>query len=269
MTEGPFFQNVVILTGASVGIGRELALQLADQGARLVLAARNLDKLKQVATDCNARGGQAVALQTDVSQQTACEALIEKTVETFGRVDTLINNAGISMWARFEEMQTLEPFKTIMDVNYMGSVYCTFYALPYLEQSQGRIVAVSSLAGKAGVPTRSGYGASKHAIVGFFDSLRVELAGSGVSVTIVYPDFVTSEIRKRAYGPDGQPLGKSPVQENEVMSAEECARIIINAAARRKREEVMSLRGRIGQWIKLIAPGVIDRIALRAIQRGR
>lgn len=269
MTASPFFQNVVILTGASVGIGRELALQLAEQGARLAIAARNLEQLEQVASACEARGGQVVAVQTDVSQQAACEALVKKTVETFGRVDTLINNAGISMWARFIDMQTLEPFKTIMDVNYMGSVYCTYYALPFLKQSQGRIVAVSSLAGKTGVPTRSGYGASKHAIVGFFDSLRVELAGSGVSITVVYPDFVTSEIRIRAYGPDGKPLGKSPVQEDKVMSAEQCARIIINAAGRRKREEVMSLRGKIGQWIKLIAPGVIDSIALRAIQRGR
>jgi short-subunit dehydrogenase len=130
-------------------------------------------------------------------------------------------------------------------------------------------VAVSSLTGKAGVPTRSGYAASKHALVGVFDSLRIELAVSGVSVTIIYPDFVATETRQRAFGPDGKPLGASPVQEGRVMTAEECARRIVKAAARRRREEIMGLRGKIGQWIKLIAPGLVDRIALRAIQRGR
>jgi len=119
------------------------------------------------------------------------------------------------------------------------------------------------------VPTRSGYAASKHVIVGFFDSLRIELAGSGVSVTIVYPDFVATKTRQRAFGPDGKPPGESPVQEGQVMTAEECARLIVKAAARRQREEVMGLRNKVGLWIKLIAPGLVDRIALRAIQRGR
>ena len=130
-------------------------------------------------------------------------------------------------------------------------------------------MAVSSLAGKNGLPTRSGYAASKHAMVGFFDSLRIELRETGVTVTLIYPGFVTSEIRKWAYGADGKPLEKSPVRESEVMTAEECARIMINAIARRKREEVMTLRGKLGQWLKLIAPAVVDRIARKAIQEGK
>src|SRR6185436_3084630 len=118
-------------------------------------------------------------------------------------------------------------------INYLGSVYCTYYALPHLRSARGRIVAVSSLTGKTGVPTRSGYAASKHAMNGFFDTLRIELAGSGVSVTVACPDFVATEIRERAYGADGKPLGKSPVQETKVMTAETCARLILASAARR------------------------------------
>ena len=119
------------------------------------------------------------------------------------------------------------------------------------------------------MPTRSGYAASKHAMVGFFDSLRIELAGSGVSVTSVYPDFVATETHQRAFGPDGKPLGESPVQDGQVMTAEECARLIVKAAARRQRENVMGLRDKVGLWIKLIAPGLVDRFALRAVRRGR
>jgi short-subunit dehydrogenase len=181
----------------------------------------------------------------------------------------LINNAGISMWTPFDQLQDLAILDRIMRVNYLGAAYLTYYALPHLKQTRGRLVAVSSLAGKYGVPTRSGYAASKHAMVGFFDSLRIELLETGVSVTIVYPGFVTSEIRERAFGADGQPLKQSPVRESEVMSAEECARIMIDAIARRKREAVMTLRGKLGQWLKLIAPGLVDKVARKAIEEGK
>ncbi len=269
MATAPFYENVVIVTGASSGIGRELAYQLADQGAWLALAARDVERLDAVAEGCRSRGGRALVVPTDVAEQAACQQLVTRAVEAYGRIDTLINNAGVTMWALFEELSDLSPLERIMQVNYFGSLYCTYYALPHLKQSRGRIVAVSSVTGKAGVPTRSGYAASKHAMVGFFDSLRVELAPHGVSVTIVYPDFVATETRQRAFGPDGRPLGVSPVQEGKVMTAETCARLIVRAAARRKREEILSLRGKVGQWIKLVAPGVIDGIARRAIARGR
>lgn len=264
-----FRENVVVITGASSGIGRELAYQLADQGAWLSLAARDAERLEAVATECRERGGKALIVPTDVGQQAQCQNLIEQTVAEHGRVDTLINNAGISMWAKLEEVQVISRFEQIMRVNYLGSVYCTYYALPYLKQSKGRIVGVSSLAGKTGVPTHSGYAASKHAMVGFFDSLRIELADSGISVTMIYPGFVATEIRQRAFGPDGKLLGKSPVHEGEVMTAEACARLIVEAAAQRKRELVMTTRGKVGQWLKLFAPGLVDRIARKAIEEGR
>ncbi len=269
MDVSPFFDKVVVITGASSGIGSELARQLAQQGAKLTLAARSRERLEQVAEECRGTGAEALAVQTDVTDPQQCQALIDQAVARFGRIDMLVNNAGITMWARFDEVQDLSIFEQVMRVNYLGSVYCTYYALPFLKQAQGRIVGVSSLTGKAGVPTRSGYAASKHAMVGFFDSLRVELTGSGVSVTMVYPDFVATGVQGRGFGPDGQPLGHVPLQMDKIMSTEVCAQLILKAAGRRKREEVMSLRGRLGQWLKLIVPGLVDRIALRAIEEGK
>lgn len=264
-----FTDKVVIVTGASSGIGREVALQLASQGAKLALAARDVERLEQVAVECRQRGGQALVVKTDVAIEAECRILIERVVGEYGRIDALINNAGISMWARFDQLQDLSILDRIVHVNYLGAAYCTFYALPHLKQTRGRLVAVSSLAGKNGIPTRSGYAASKHAMAGFFDSLRIELAESGVSVTVIYPGFVTSEIRTRAFGTDGKPLKNSPVRESEVMTPQECARLMINAMGRRQREEVMTLRGKLGLWMKLLAPGLVDRMAKRAIEIGR
>jgi short-subunit dehydrogenase len=269
MTSSVFKDKVVVITGASSGIGRELAYQLAAQGAWLSLAARNAERLETVSAECQARGGRAITVQTDVGEQSQCETLIQETVKNFQRIDVLVNNAGITMWAKFEDLQDLGLVEQIMRTNFFGSVYCTHHALPYLKQAKGQIVAISSLTGKAGVPTRSAYAASKHAMAGFFDSLRIEIAEYGIGVTMIYPDFVSSEVRERALGPDGRPLGSSPVREKEVMSAETCAEMIVKAMEKRKRELIMSFRGRIGQWLKLIAPGVVDRIALRAINQGR
>jgi short-subunit dehydrogenase len=268
MSIQPFSENAVVLTGASSGIGYQLALQLADQGAWLTLAARRRERLDELAEVCRGRGARVLVLPTDVSDEEECKQLIDAAVAEYGRLDTLIVNAGRTMWSLFEDLRTLRPFEEIMQVNYFGSVYCTYYALPHLKQSRGRIVGVSSLTGKTGVPTRSGYAASKHAMA-FFDTLRIELAGSGVTVTMIYPDFVATETRERALGADGKPLGESPVHEGKVMTADECARQIVRAAAARRREIIQSFRGRMGMWIKLIAPGVIDRIAQRAIDRGR
>jgi short-subunit dehydrogenase len=157
----------------------------------------------------------------------------------------------------------------IMQVNYMGAVYCTHYALPHLKASRGRIVGISSLSGKIGVPTRSGYAASKHAMTGFFDSLRIELKPAGVTVTMIYPGFVSTGIRENATGPDGKPMLVSPVKEGEVMTVQECGSLTVAAIESRKREVVMTLRGKFGQWLKLLSPEMVDNIALRAIERGR
>jgi len=167
MPEDVFRENVVVITGGSAGIGRELAYQLAAQGAWLVLAAREANLLEETALEARSRGARAVAVPTDVAIETQCQALIDRAVAEYGRIDTLINNAGISMYARFDELGTVEPLERVMRINYFGSIYCTHYALPHLKRSRGRIVAVSSLAGKTGVPMRSAYAASKHAMAGF------------------------------------------------------------------------------------------------------
>ncbi|MRR28741.1 SDR family oxidoreductase [bacterium] len=269
MPEQPFNNLTVIITGASSGIGWEMARQMAAQGANLVLAARQADKLIELANQCFKLGGKAVAVPTDVSDPRQCSSLIEAAVKAFGGIDVLVNNAGTTMWARLDEISDLTIFDKIMQVNYLGSVYCTYYALPYLKASKGRIAAVSSLTGKAGVPTRTGYAASKHAMVGFFDSLRVELRGSGISVTLIYPGFVDTGVQERGFGADGKPLGLNPLQKSKIMSTPECARLCVKAIAGRRREEVMTLRGKVGQWLKLIAPGLVDRITAKAIEEGK
>ena len=264
-----FKDNVVILTGASTGIGEAMARQLAGQGAWLALAARNAQKLEAVAADCRARGGRALVVPTDVTNEEECRELAERAVAEYGRVDTLINNAGLSMWMKFEDVADLDSLEYIMRVNFFGSMYCTYYALPHLKRSQGRIVAVASVTGRTGVPTRTGYAASKHAVVGFFESLRIEVEDDGVSVTIAFPDFVGSGMHTRSLGADGRPLGHNPLQVDKIMTSDECARLILEGAAARKRQVIMSTRSRFGQWLKLIAPRQVDRIAKRAIERGK
>ena len=261
--------DVVLITGASAGIGEALALQLAARGVRLALAARTAADLDRVADACRALGADALAVPTDVADEAACRAFVAQAAAHFGRVDALVNNAGISMWARVDELESLDGLRRIMDVNYFGAVSCTHAALPHLKESRGRIVNVNSLTGRTGVPTRSGYAASKHAMAGFFDSLRIELAGTGVTVTTAFPGFVSTGVRRHAVGPDGRPLGTSPVQEDTVMTPETCARIILKAADARRREVVMTARGKIGVWARLVVPGLVDRLAARAIATGR
>src|SRR5258708_36307655 len=266
---GSIKDSVVVITGASKGIGAELARQLAAQGAKLVLAARNEKELEAVAEQCRKAGAPVVTVKADVAVERDCQAIVAGAVLAFGRLDTLVNNAGISMWARFEDIEDMSILERIMQVNYMGAVYCTHHALPHLRESKGRVVGVASLAGRTGVPTRTGYSASKHAMTGFFDSLRIELEGSGVTVTMIYPGFVATGIRENATGPDGKAIMVSPAKEGEVMGVEKCARRIVRAIERREREVVMTARGKIGLWLKLLAPSLIDRMAKRAIERGR
>ena len=257
----------IILTGASEGIGRALALALASRGARLALAARDRERLESLAQECRTRGGEALAVPTDVTNQQDLEWLVAETVKSFGGLDAVIHNAGITMWSRFDALQDFTIFERIMEVNYLAPVRLTALTLPHLRQSRGLIVAVASLAGLTGVPERSGYAASKHAMIGFFDSLRIELAGTGVDVSVVAPDFVVSEIHKRAIGPDGEPLGASPMMQTRIMTADECAARIVRAMEKRQRLLLMSRRGRLGRWLKLLAPAVIDRISARAIRQ--
>ena len=261
-----FTGRVVVVTGASEGIGRAFCRALAPQKPRLVLAARSRERLESLATECAAAGAETLVVPTDVTDESACRALVETTVRHFGGLDVLVNNAGGTMWTRLDEIADTSIFERLMRLNYLGSVYPTYYALPHLKKSRGRIVAVASMAGLIGVPTRTGYAAAKHAVIGFFDSLRVELAADGVSVTVICPDFVVSEIHKRALGADGRPLGENPMAHSKIMSAEQCAALMIAAIERRERLLVTSARGRLARWMKLLAPGRVDALSAAAIR---
>jgi short-subunit dehydrogenase len=252
-----------VITGASTGIGAALARAWAARGDNVVLAARNEDALRELAEAC---GPNALVVRTDVTDPAQCEAMCKAAVERFGGIDVLVNNAGISMWARFREITDLSIFERIMRVNYLGTVYSTYYALPHLIASRGLLVGISSLTGKTGVPTRSGYAASKHAMQGFLDSIRIELRPTGVDVLVVSPGFVKTDIRSKVLGPDGKSLESSPRDESVGMSVEECTRIIVRAVDRRAREVVMTPRAKLAMFVKLVAPAVVDRIAERALR---
>lgn len=258
--------HVMIITGASSGIGKALAYLLAPQSPQLVLVARDGNRLEEVAKHCETLGASTLVVPTDVSNPQACSEMIQSTISKFSKIDVLVNNAGMSMWSTVEDVKDVSRFKQIIDVNFLGSVYCTKFALPFLKQTQGRIVAISSVASLTGVPSHAVYCASKHAMNGFFESLRIELAETGVSVTIVAPDFVQSEIHQRSLGSDGKPLGRLLQDHKKYLSAEACADIIVNAMARRKRFVVTSMRGKLGRWVKLCFPQVIDWMARKGVE---
>jgi NAD(P)-dependent dehydrogenase (short-subunit alcohol dehydrogenase family) len=264
-----FSDNVVVVTGASEGIGRALCLALASQRPRLVLAARSAERLASLAEECRVAGTEALVVAGDLTSEAQCRALVAATLERFGRLDTLVANAGRTMWARADEIRDSNVFREVMELNFFSVVWLTLAALPHLKATRGRLVPVASLAGLTGVPSRSAYCASKHAVVGFFDSLRIELAGSGVTVTTVCPDYVVSETHRRALDGAGQPLGASPMQESRIMTAEQCAALMVPAMAARRRILITSTRGKLGRVLKLVAPGLIDRIAARAIAERR
>jgi short-subunit dehydrogenase len=262
--------KVFVITGASDGIGAEMARQLArSHGAEaaLVLAARNQGKLEVVAQQCREAGARAEVVMTDVAQEAQCRALIDKAAQSFGRIDVLVNNAGMSAHALFSDVraQDLHWYEDLMRVNFWGAVWCTHAALPHIKQSRGSIVAVSSLAGLVGVPGRNAYSATKFAMAGFFEALRAELKPAGVSVTVAYPGVVATETRRRGYNAKGEAAGTSGLKEDDAMPVDTCARLIIEGMNRRDREVVMTARGKIGRFLKLLAPGVVENMALRAL----
>lgn len=260
MNETSFQNKVVIITGASSGIGREIALQLAEKEALLTIGARNEEKLNEVAQKCQQLGAKVLVVRTDVAVKEQCKNLIEKTVKQFGQIDMLVNNAGLGSSVKFGELPDLDLFEKVMQVNFFGGVYCTHFALPYLKTTKGRLVAVSSLAGKFPSARADGYGSSKHAMVGFYDSLRNELFDTGISITMIYPGWVCTGITSREMKMDGQPIGRISPHEEGAMSPETCARMIIHAAEKRQRQLVMTFQGKYGQWLQLIAPRMVDRI---------
>lgn len=259
--------KTIVITGASDGIGAELARQLAGETPNLVLAARNADALERVASMCGTSGATALVVPTDVSIEADCERLIAQAIARFGGIDVLVANAGVSMHARFDEIDDFSTYERLWRINCLGTISCVRFAWPHLKKSRGQVVGVSSLAGKTGVPARTTYCASKFAQSGFLDALRIEAEDFGVGVTAIYPGVVATEIRRHGLDGAGGIAGVSGLDEAGAMPVDECARRIVAAMRARKRELVMTARGKIGLWLKLIAPGFVDRMAHAALAK--
>lgn len=255
-----FKNKVVIITGASSGIGKSCAEEFAKRGANLVLAARQYVTLCEITADLEKRYGiKAVAVQADVSKESDCEQLIKQALVTFSCIDILVNNAGLSMRALFNELD-LSVLKNLMDVNFWGTVYCTKYALPEIVKSKGSVIGVSSIAGYRGLPGRTGYSASKFAMNGFMEALRTELLKTGVHVMVACPGFTASNIRVAALAKDGVSHGETSMEEGKMMSSEEVAIRIINGIADRKRTLVMTGQGKLTVWINKLLPALADKL---------
>ena len=251
--------KVVVITGASSGIGKALAYKYQTSGSKVVLAARSGDKLEQIAKDLSGKGGhKPLTVVTDVTKKEDCFGLIEKTVAHFGGVDILINNAGISMRALLEDSE-VEVIERVMQVNFNGTLYCTKAALDAVVKAKGSIVNVSSIAGFRGLPGRTGYSASKFAIHGLMESLRTELLMKGVHVLIAAPGFTESNIRKTALTQDGTQQGETPLKEDKLMSAEEVADHIYRAVVKRKRTIVLTRQGKLTVFMNKYFPKFMDK----------
>jgi len=255
-----FKNKVVIITGASSGIGKACAEEFAKRGASLVLGARQYVTLCEITADLEARYGiRAIAVQIDVSKEEECEVLVKQALVTFSKIDILINNAGLSMRALFNDLD-LSVLKNLMDVNFWGTVYCTKYALPEILKTQGSVIGISSIAGYRGLPGRTGYSASKFAMNGFMESLRTELLKTGVHVMVACPGFTASNIRVTALAKDGAAHGETSMEEGKMMTAEEVATRIVDGIAARKRTLVMTGQGKLTVWINKLLPALADKL---------
>ncbi len=259
--------KVVIITGASSGIGWATAKEFLKQGFKVVLGARSLgqkhiDDLSKNYT----LNEQFLCVNMDVTSEKDCSNLINQAVETFGRIDVLVNNAGISMRALFEDVD-LEVIKRLMDVNFWGTVYCTKYAMPYLLKSKGSVVGVSSIAGFTGLPARVGYSASKFAMHGFLGVLRTENLKKGLHVMLLAPGFTASNIRNTALLKDGSFQGQSPREEQKMMTAEEVAKHLFNGVKKRKRQVVLTTEGKLAVLLSKLFPKFVDNMVYNKLAK--
>jgi len=251
--------KVVIVTGASSGIGEALVKNLVKLKTNIVLAARNLEKMEQLKQELKVDENKILVVKTDVSKENDCKNLIDKSIEKFGRIDTLINNAGISMRAIFEEAD-LSVIKQLMDINFWGTVYCTKFALPYLLESKGSVTGVSSIAGYKGLPGRAGYSSSKFAMQGFLEVLRIENMKKGLHVLIACPGFTASNIRNASLTSDGTAQGESPRDEGKMMTSDEVANRIITAIEKKKHRLTLTTNGKLTVILNKFFPKFMDKM---------
>lgn len=250
-----FYDKVVAISGATSGIGKALATLLIQYGAKVAICGRDLKRLQQVETEINSKN--LTVFKADVSKEEDCDAFISHTIKKFQVLDILINNAGISMRAMFQDVD-LNVLRQSMDINFWGTVYCTKYALPYILKSKGSIAGISSIAGYKGLPCRTGYSSSKFAMQGFLESLRIEMLHQNVNILWISPGFVASNIRNTALNADGKAQKETPLNEKNLMSAEECAERILKAIEKRKRTLIMSTQGKLTVWMNKFFPSFVD-----------
>lgn len=258
--------KVAIVTGASSGIGKAMAVEFASRGAKVVLASRNSEKLSEVTEQISTKNGIAVNFPTDVSDEQQCKKLIEETVNLFGNIDILVNNAGISMRANFLDVE-LDVLKRLMDTNFWGTVYCTKYALPHLLKSKGNIVGISSICGITPLPGRTGYAASKHALDGFLETIRVENIEKGLHVMLVHPGFTTSNIRNVALNRYGLPQVETPLEEDKLMPAERVAKEVAEGIIHKKRDITLTTEGKLITWLYKRIPAAAERLIYNEMKK--
>jgi short-subunit dehydrogenase len=254
-----FKDKVVVVTGASSGIGEAIAREFAKNGSKVVLAARSEESLKTITNEIIAENGEAIYIKTDVSVEQDCKHLIEKTIEKYSTINILVNNAGVSMRASFIDVE-IEVLHRLMNVNFWGTVYCTKYALPYLIEQKGSLVGVSSVAGFHGLPGRTGYSASKFAIHGFLETIRIENLKKGLHVMIIAPGFTSTDIRKHALTAKGKEQGESPLDEHSLMSPEYVAKWVLKGIRKKKRNKLLTWDGRLTALFQRIVPTLVDRL---------
>jgi short-subunit dehydrogenase len=255
-----FKDKVVVVTGGTDGIGKALVDALIREGARVATCGRNHDKIYRLQSEYPSAF--LHTMLADVSSENDCRRFIESTIRQFGGIDILINNAGISMRALIRET-SIDVIKTVMDINFYGSVYCTKYALDALIERKGTIVGVSSIAGYRGLPGRSGYSASKFALQGWLESIKTEMMAEGVHVMWVCPGFTTSNIRVAALDKDAHSHGSTPMNEGKMMSAEECAERILKAVRKKKRTLVLTFTGKRTVFMQKFFPKLADRLTYK------
>ena len=258
--------KVIIITGASSGIGKALAFAFGQEGAKIVITGRKKEPLFEVSAELTKQGIDNLPIVSDVSIEAENMDVVNKTIEKYGKIDILINNAGISMRSMFEDCD-MDVIKKVMDINFYGTVYATKYALPYIKATKGSIVGVSSIAGYRGLPVRTGYSASKFAMNGFLEALRTELLHTGVHVLTACPGFTASNIRVASLGSDGNSKGESMRDEGNMMSSEEVAHHILKAVKNRDRDMVLTLQGKMVVFLNKWLPKLTDKLTYNALAK--
>lgn len=258
--------KVVIITGGSSGIGKALAQCFGSHGSRILITGRNAGDLEAAVTELQSEGIIVHGFVSDVSQEADNYRMAEAAIARYGRIDILINNAGITMRALFQDVD-LSVIRKVMDINFFGALYATRACLPQIIEHRGSVIGISSIAGYRGLPARAGYSSSKFALNGFLEVLRTELMKTGVHVLTACPGFTTSNIRKRSLTKDGSLQGDSPRQEESMMSAEECATHIYQATVKRKKILILTRQGKLAVFLNKWIPGFMDGIVYKTLAR--